>query len=99
MLLQSVITLLISLLLVDAFRVVDPIHSRKSHTLSGVLNSKSTHTKPVDDVLLKLCVSFALLPVNQVLAKDGELGFLEGKTVALIHPVIMIGLFGVTLYK
>lgn len=103
MFVQSVFTLLISLFLVaHTFRVVDPISNL-------VVNSKLKHTEPLkinrhflkgpEETIFKLCASFVLLPVNQVLAKSGELGFLEGKTVALIHPIIMIGLFGMTLYK
>ncbi|KXZ52878.1 hypothetical protein GPECTOR_8g259 [Gonium pectorale] len=39
-----------------------------------------------------------LLQANMAIAKDGEYGLLEGRTVALIHPAVMFILFGGTLY-
>jgi hypothetical protein len=53
----------------------------------------------MNDVILKLVTISAMNPVSEVLAKDGQFGILEGKTVALIHPTIMLGLFFYTLYK
>ena len=39
-----------------------------------------------------------LLNADAAFAKDGELGILEGRTAALVHPAIMISLFGASLY-
>ncbi|PNH06608.1 hypothetical protein TSOC_006992 [Tetrabaena socialis] len=39
-----------------------------------------------------------LLHANAAIAKDGEYGLLEGRTVALIHPAVMLFLFGGSLY-
>jgi hypothetical protein len=36
--------------------------------------------------------------IEAALAKDGEYGILEGKSVALLHPIIMLGLFGASVY-
>lgn len=39
-----------------------------------------------------------MLNVDAAFAKDGELGILEGRTAALVHPAVMISLFGASLY-
>lgn len=39
-----------------------------------------------------------LLQANAALAKDGEYGLLEGRTIALLHPAVMLFLFGSSLY-
>lgn len=40
----------------------------------------------------------AILDVNVALAKDGEFGLLEGRSVSLVHPAMMFLLFGSTCY-
>lgn len=35
---------------------------------------------------------------GEALAKEGEYGLLEGRTLALIHPAVMISLFGLSCY-
>jgi len=39
-----------------------------------------------------------LLEVGAAMAKDGEFGLLEGRTAALVHPAMMLFLFGATSY-
>ena len=39
-----------------------------------------------------------LLDVQSALAQKGELGIIEGRTASLIHPAIMLFLFGSTFY-
>lgn len=39
-----------------------------------------------------------LLPVGSALAAEGELGLLEGRTAALVHPALMFFLLGVSGY-
>ncbi|GIL47198.1 hypothetical protein Vafri_4072 [Volvox africanus] len=57
-----------------------------------------------DDQLARplLAMGAAIAPfvmqAGAALAKDGEYGLLEGRTVALIHPAVMLFLFGGTLY-
>jgi hypothetical protein len=43
-------------------------------------------------------LSQAMLPVQEAAAAGGKLGLLEGKAVAMIHPLMMLGLFVVTLF-
>jgi len=43
-------------------------------------------------------LSQAMLPVQEAAAAGGKLGLLEGKAVAMIHPLTMLGLFVVTLF-
>lgn len=38
------------------------------------------------------------LSIGAAFAKDREYGILEGTSLALVHPAVMIGLFGATLY-
>ena len=40
-----------------------------------------------------MLTSAVFTPVSDALAKDGEYGFLEGRSVALIHPIAMGALF------
>jgi len=40
----------------------------------------------------------SLTSASQASAVNRELGILEGTSLALVHPVVMIGLFGLTLY-
>jgi len=53
--------------------------------------------------MLQMVPSAAVLsqiaaPMQQAAAANGELGLLEGKAVALVHPLLMAGLYLTTLY-
>ena len=41
-------------------------------------------------------VASLLGPASDAFAKDGEFGILEGRTVAMIHPITMLILFGIS---
>ena len=40
----------------------------------------------------------SLICAAPAVAVGGEFGLLEGRSIALIHPLVMAGLFGTTLY-
>uniref|UniRef100_A0A7S0MZY1 DUF4079 domain-containing protein n=1 Tax=Pyramimonas obovata TaxID=1411642 RepID=A0A7S0MZY1_9CHLO len=48
--------------------------------------------------LMAATVSTFMLPAEDAMATGRELGILEGKTIALVHPTIMFFLFGATAY-
>lgn len=59
----------------------------------------SKRTDALNELAISLAVSAPFLfNAPAALAKDGELGLLEGRTAALIHPAIMFGLFAATGY-
>lgn len=71
----------------------------------GAAAATSTSTSadaPRADVGLLYTAGAALAPLllhaDAAFAKDGEFGILEGRTAALLHPAIMLTLFGATLY-
>ncbi|GMH34010.1 hypothetical protein BSKO_01844 [Bryopsis sp. KO-2023] len=61
-------------------------------------------SSPVEDPLHSVALGASaltapfLLSVGDAMAKGGEYGLLEGRTLALIHPAVMITLFGTTCY-
>ncbi|GLC37746.1 hypothetical protein PLESTB_001472600 [Pleodorina starrii] len=71
-----------------------------SHRVSSApAVAPSSHDELVRPLLaLGATVAPLLLQAGTALAKDGEYGLLEGRTVALIHPAVMLFLFGGTLY-
>lgn len=75
---------------------------RKSHKNPGT-NSDDLHVKEKSHAFAKalsiVSISAAMVPIQAAFAKDGEFGILEGKTNALIHPIVMISLFVTTLYR
>ena len=40
-----------------------------------------------------------LVPTQEVWAKGGEYGLLEGRTASLMHPITMFALFGTSVYS
>lgn len=53
----------------------------------------------VDPVWLFSCAcATQLFSAQPSLASGGEFGLLEGRTIALIHPLVMVVLFGTTAY-
>lgn len=48
--------------------------------------------------MLSTMIATPLLTASPALAKGGELGILEGRSAALLHPIVMISLFASTLY-
>ncbi|KAJ1474365.1 hypothetical protein T484DRAFT_1635667 [Baffinella frigidus] len=45
-----------------------------------------------------LALSQFVLPVQEAVAKGGEYGLVEGKAVALVHPLMMVSLYMFTLF-
>jgi len=76
--------------------------SRNRFSLKSSENNEDTKDiyQIVDITLLPavtgLFVAFGM--ANDAFAKDGELGILEGKSFAMIHPIAMITLFLVAIY-
>lgn len=48
--------------------------------------------------LMAASLSTFMLPAEEAMATNRDLGILEGKTIALVHPAIMFFLFGATAY-
>jgi len=48
--------------------------------------------------LMAASISTFMLPAEEAMATNRELGILEGKSIALVHPIIMAFLFGATAY-
>eukprot|EP00210_Caulerpa_lentillifera_P000825 g798.t1 len=71
-------------------RVLRPVHAERSEGLSERIRSAHYGALAV--------ISCWPLLVDKAVAKEGEYGILEGTTIALLHPLVMIGLFGSTLY-
>ena len=66
------------------------------------MKTETSHNRlssSINDLVVKTFVCSSIFPIHMALAKDGQYGILEGKSVALIHPIIMFGLFAYTLYK
>ncbi|KAL1329270.1 hypothetical protein HN51_046398 [Arachis hypogaea] len=63
----------------------------EQHSISNAL-------KTVPLTLTALTFPFLLEQKDAALAVDGEFGILEGRTFALIHPIVMISLFFFTLW-
>uniref|UniRef100_A0A7N0T4J4 Uncharacterized protein n=1 Tax=Kalanchoe fedtschenkoi TaxID=63787 RepID=A0A7N0T4J4_KALFE len=83
-------------------------HSSRDIRASSFPQEKTTHQKPITQlsplglksVTLPLTtLAFPLLlDAKDALAVGGEFGILEGRTFALVHPVVMSGLFAYTLW-
>ncbi|KAL3536672.1 hypothetical protein ACH5RR_000038 [Cinchona calisaya] len=81
--------------------ITNPIRSQLSEASNSpqkMLNQTIDHIKSATPPLTALSLSF-FLDSKDALAVDGEFGILEGRTVALIHPIVMGGLFVYTLYS
>ena len=70
---------------------------RSYHNFQETVIDRKEVTKAVKTGAIALMTT--LFPINGAFAKDGEFGALESTAAALLHPTIMIGLFGVTLYR
>ncbi|KAG6401472.1 hypothetical protein SASPL_138329 [Salvia splendens] len=75
------------------------IQSKLSQTSSPKQHTPQLlhHLKSVSLPLTAITLPF-FLPPQDAFAVGGELGILEGRSFALIHPIVMSGLFVYTLY-
>ncbi|KAM3296423.1 hypothetical protein ACQJBY_038647 [Aegilops geniculata] len=73
-----------------------PKHSKQSSSSSSPSAVPSLRSAAV--ALAGAVPLLAALPPPDALAVGGELGIIEGRTVALLHPAIMGGLFAYTLW-
>jgi len=62
------------------------------------LRETSSAARMLQAVPSAAVMSQFMMPIQQAAAANGELGLLEGKGVALAHPLIMAGLYLATLY-
>lgn len=73
-----------------------PVSTRCMQT-EEVKESQKGAAEEVDNWwLMGAAFTTFMLPAQEAMAAKGELGILEGKSVALIHPAIMFFLFGAT---
>ncbi|KAL1541223.1 hypothetical protein AAHA92_25473 [Salvia divinorum] len=83
-------------------RLLPQIQSKLSQTSSPNHSHQHTpellhHLKSISLPLTAITLPF-FLPPEDAFAVGGELGILEGRSFALIHPIVMSGLFVYTLY-
>ncbi|KAL0373850.1 UNVERIFIED_CONTAM: hypothetical protein Sradi_3300700 [Sesamum radiatum] len=71
--------------------------SKDSHDPQTLLNQTIVHLKSASLPLTALTLPFFLHPEDAV-AAGGQFGILEGRSFALVHPIVMSGLFLYTLY-
>ncbi|KAL2251856.1 uncharacterized protein LOC105173063 [Sesamum indicum] len=71
--------------------------SKDSHDPQNLLNQTTIHLKSASLPLTALTLPFFLHPEDAV-AAGGQFGILEGRSFALVHPIVMSGLFLYTLY-
>jgi hypothetical protein len=90
-------------------RAVVPVAaSRRSddtqHSIDGLMPETSSSPTSSGVELTKLDMTAAglmgplLMFVGDAAAADGQYGLLEGRSAALVHPIVMAALFGTTLY-
>lgn len=90
-------------------RAVVPVAaSRRSddtqHSIDGLMPETSSSPTSSGVELTKLDMAAAglmgplLMFVGDAAAADGQYGLLEGRSAALVHPIVMAALFGTTLY-
>lgn len=72
----------------------DPLNLNEMGT--EVTDKMSSHEVKLTAALTALFVWLG--PSNEAFAKDGAYGILEGRTVAMVHPISMLALFGVSVY-
>ncbi|KAH6755136.1 plant/protein [Perilla frutescens var. hirtella] len=74
-----------------------PPNPKDSHTVSVRKIDVLHHLKSASLPLTALTFPFLLAP-EDAFAVGGEFGILEGRSFALVHPIVMSGLFVYTLY-
>ncbi|KAM7274637.1 hypothetical protein ACFE04_016503 [Oxalis oulophora] len=74
---------------VNEHKLINP-----QHKTNNVFTNTIHYLKPASLASLP----FLLLDAKDALAANGELGILEGRTLALVHPLVMSGLFVFTLW-
>ncbi|GKV13142.1 hypothetical protein SLEP1_g24202 [Rubroshorea leprosula] len=73
------------------------ITSKSSSCPQNIFTKTLHHLKSASLPLTTLALPF-FFDTKDALAIDGEFGILEGRTLSLIHPIVMGGLFFYTLY-
>ena len=75
----------------------------RGHTILRSSSSQVIHSKlkidQINSILYMLPSSSLFFQIQAAAAVDGEYGILEGKTAALIHPLVMMSLFATTIFR
>lgn len=104
---QSMATTLTTLRMIKHPKNLTIIPKQAPHVQTHSKDSSFDPQKLINDAFLSLksasipltALTFPLfLDPQDALAVDGEFGILEGRSLALIHPIVMSGLFAFTLY-
>ncbi|MEW5306132.1 MAG: hypothetical protein WDW36_008622 [Sanguina aurantia] len=84
----------------SALRVACVARPQRCASKLSMVKATATESKQIDWTLptVALLAPF-FMQVNESMAKGGELGILEGRSAALLHPIVMGSLFVASLYS